>query len=359
MGRKNRFGMRMIAMMLICCGLLSGCGSSGSSGSFSSASGTASNSAYDSGSNVEYAAAPEAGMDMNEDITASGGEGKELSVAKSRKLIKNVDLTVETEGYDKLLGTVESKVTELGGYVEFLDSYEPPKGSRETRNTNITARIPVDRLAKFITMVDQNANVTKRTETVKDVTLEYVDLESHKKMLQLEQTSLLKLLENAESLEDIITIEGRLSEVRYQLESMEAQLRTYDNLVDYSTVTLAIQEVERLTPVEEKSAWSRIRTGFSENVYLLFKGIGELGIGIIINLPYILLLAAIGAIILLIVEFSSRRGKKRRAACLENAGTAQSGRMYGSYLPQPCTIQKPEEKDNLTPENPPENEKQK
>ena len=57
-------------------------------------------------------------------------------------------------------------------------------------------------------------------------------------------------------MEDIITIEQRLSDVRYQLESMESQLRSYDNRVDYSTVYLYIDEVEVYTPVEEETVGS-------------------------------------------------------------------------------------------------------
>ena len=65
-------------------------------------------------------------------------------------------------------------------------------------------------------------------------------------------------MEKAESIEDIITIEQRLSNVRYQIESMEAQLRTYDNKVDYSTVHLDVSEVKELTPVHEETLWERI-----------------------------------------------------------------------------------------------------
>ena len=73
---------------------------------------------------------------------------------------------------------------------------------------------------------------------------------------------MMALLEQATSIEDIITIESRLSEVRYQIESMESQLRTFDNQVDYSTVSISISEVKELTPVVEESAGTRIRNGF-------------------------------------------------------------------------------------------------
>ena len=70
-------------------------------------------------------------------------------------------------------------------------------------------------------------------------------LQSHKKALLAEQESLLSMMEQAESIEDIIAINEQLTDVRYQIESMESQLRTYDNQVDYSTVNLYIDEVER------------------------------------------------------------------------------------------------------------------
>ena len=45
---------------------------------------------------------------------------------------------------------------------------------------------------------------------------------------------------------------NRLSEVRYQLESIESQLRTFDNRIDYSTVYLYIDEVEVFSPTGRK-----------------------------------------------------------------------------------------------------------
>ena len=128
----------------------------------------------------------------------------------------------------------------------------------------------------------------KDSESVEDVTLQYVDLSSHKKMLLTEQERLMELLENAESMEDIITIESRLSEVKYQIESMESQLRTFDNQVDYSTVHINVEEVEHYTPQPEKTTWERIKSGFSENVYRVTNGIKNFAIEFVIAIPILL-----------------------------------------------------------------------
>ncbi len=112
----------------------------------------------------------------------------------------------------------------------------------------------------FLSQVAENGNITSRSEQETDVTLDYVDLDSHKAVLLAEQERLLSFLEQAETVEEMIMLESRLSEVRYQIESMERQLRTYDNQVEYSTVYLSITEVVELTPVpvRQQTTWERI-----------------------------------------------------------------------------------------------------
>ena len=151
-----------------------------------------------------------------------------------------------------------------------------------------------------------------RNESVQDVTLQYVDLDSHKKSLLTEQKRLLELLEKAETVADIIEIESRLSEVRYQIESMESQLRTIDNQVNYSTVYININEVELLTPVAEKTIWQKISDGFGNNVYRLIRGLENLAIGFIISLPFIFVWIIVIIVLLLIVRLILKREKKAR-----------------------------------------------
>lgn len=246
--------------------------------------------------------------------------GAEVEIQDSqRKLIKNVDLQVETETFEDLLATVEDKTLRSGGYIEQSYTYN---GSSfyggGTRNASLTIRIPAERLDEFLSAVAEISNVITRNERVTDVTLQYVDLESHKKALLAEQDRLLELLEKAETIEDIIMLESRLSEVRYQIESMEAQLRTMDNQVSYSTVNLDINEVEKLTPVKEQTAWQKIATGFSNSMHNVLSGIKDFGIGLIIILPYLALWAVIILIIVLVTLLIIKRGKNKTQKMMES-----------------------------------------
>jgi uncharacterized protein YhaN len=145
---------------------------------------------------------------------------------------------------------------------------------------------------------------------VEDVTLQYVDMESHKKALVTEQERLLELLEQAQTVEDIITIEDRLSEVRYQIESMESQLRTYDNKIDYSTVYLTINEVVQYSLSEEETVGERIRNGFLDSLEGVKDGVTEFAIWLVIKLPYLVVWAVIIAVI--VIVFLKIRKRVRR-----------------------------------------------
>lgn len=320
--KKRNFETKIITGLLTAGMILSltACGSSSKSSDLMDADySVASNEAA-----ASEAAAYEDGFGMTEGYDYAGNaqdtgntvpEETADAVVADRKLIKTVNMDVETREYDKLLNAVENKVTELGGYIESLDAYNGSTyySYRSTRNANLTIRIPKDRLEEFQNTVSELGNVTSRSENVQDVTLTYVDLESHRDALRTEQERLLQLLEQAESVEDIITIEQRLSDVRYQLESMESQLRSYDNRVDYSTVYLYIDEVEVYTPVEEETVWERISTGFVDSLKNIGEGLKEAAIWFVIHIPYLVIWAIVIVIIILILKKIKKRTKRIRA----------------------------------------------
>lgn len=231
----------------------------------------------------------------------------------SRKLIKNVNLSVETETFEELLTTITEKTESFSGYIEESYTYNGSNYyGRGTRNASMTIRIPAQQLDAFLSSVSEVSNVISRNDSVSDVTLQYVDMESHKKALTAEQDRLLELLEQAESVEDIITIESRLSDVRYQIESMESQLRTLQNQVSYSTVYLDIQEVEKLTPVEEQTRGEMIREGFVDSLYGVGNGLLDFGTAVIIDLPYLVVWAAVILLVILIIRLFGKRRKNKK-----------------------------------------------
>lgn len=278
------------------------------------------------GNDLEYAEEA-ADYDYEESAAADSGSvdvDDSAAAAKSeRKLIRNVNITTETKEYDALLSNVKRQVDELGGYIESLSEYQDTWRENTTRNASLTIRVPKAKADKLITAVEDGSNITSRDENLEDVTLAYVDMESHKKALETEQDRLLELMEKAESLEDIITIEERLTNVRYQIESMESQLRTYDNKIDYTTIHLNISEVRELTPTVEKGYFEKMGEGFLDSLSGVFVGIAEFISWFIVHIPYFVIWAII---IFAAIKFVIKPWRKRRAA--KRAGTMPEKRSF-------------------------------
>lgn len=242
-----------------------------------------------------------------------GSQGELESLAASdRKLIKTVNMEVETEDFDGLVRKVLSDIESLGGYPENTSINGNNYGTSSKRYAYITARIPADRLDAFTDNVAGSSNVISRNESIDDVTLNYVDMEAKKKSLKTEYERLNELIETAEDLETLILLEQRLSEVRYELESYESRLRTMDNQVRYSTVNVSIEEVVQYTPTptHEETFAERIGKSFVNSCRSLFEGLKSLIVILVGLLPFLLVLGIIAVIILLIVKAAAKRSRK-------------------------------------------------
>ena len=286
--------------------------------SFAGCSSAPSNGFYKNESmDYSYASGETEESDSFMDYSYSDGEGsaeiKENTSASGRKLIRSVSLSMETLEFESFVAVLQQKVAEAGGYIESSAVNGNSYNYSRSRSASFTCRIPSAKLDAFLSAVDGIGNVTYSYEDQKDVTLNYVDTEARIASLQTEYDRLLELLAQAESVDTIIMLEQRLSDVRYQLESYKSQLRTYDNLIDYSTVNLTVREVKRITEAESESVWERISNDFGDNVYDIWIGLQDFFVWFVGNIPYFIIWAVIIVIIVLIVKLFLRKNPRYRA----------------------------------------------
>ncbi|MBQ3192251.1 MAG: DUF4349 domain-containing protein [Oscillospiraceae bacterium] len=242
---------------------------------------------------------------------AGGTRGGSTALPEGRKWIITIDMNVETDDLDVLMESLDRHIKTLGGYVEDQNVHNGSNyASRRYRNANLTVRIPDENVDKFTEAVSGIGNVVSQNLRREDITLKYVSTSSRVTALETEQARLLELLAKAETMEDLLEIEARLTDVRYELENYASQLRLYDNQIDYATIYLYIDEVQEYTPVEEPTFVERITKGFTDSL----KGLGEGTVDVIVWLisasPYLVVFGTIGTVTFLIV----RRIKKKKAA---------------------------------------------
>ena len=256
--------------------------------------------------------------DETADTGVTSENGLDAQVENGRKLIRTVSLSLETKDFDSVLTNLSTKTTELGGYIETSSVNGNSYSHHSTRYASYVIRIPADKLNEFVEVVSELGNVTQKNESVEDVTLRYIDVESHKKALETEQERLLELLSKAENMEEILTIESKLSDIRYEIENYESQLKTMDNQIDYSTVSVYIDEVERVTDTGEKGFFEEIKERFGNSLYIVARGIRGLIIGILGSLPILIVCGGVIAVVVIVVRKILKKRNMRKEDRTQN-----------------------------------------
>lgn len=307
--------------------MLTGCGGSSNNMYFkademkaapsSAYNGWSSNDDYYYEDDVDYYTDDYYQPDANGTDGATDAANTTSAQASGRKLIKTVSMSVQTLEYDKACGMLESFVAQSGGYIENSSSSNYTYyGSKNNRYANYTVRIPSNSLDGFLKSLGGIGTIYNQSMKTEDVTLSYLDIEARAKSLEIQQERLLDLLSKAETIEEIIALEDRISDVTYQLEAKESTLKNYDNLVTYSTVTISIEEVSRITETEPETVGERIVSGLSDTFYTIGEGAKDFAVWFVVNLPFIILwLVIIAALIVLlrVIIKACKKGKVKRA----------------------------------------------
>ncbi len=236
------------------------------------------------------------------------GEGSEAAVPENRKWIITVNMHAETEDLDAMTGALDRQIADMQGYVENQNIYNGSNYSnRRYRSADLTIRIPAENVDRFAENLGGIANIVRQSKSLEDITLQYVSTETRMTALRTEEARLLEFMEKAESMADLLEIEARLTDVRTELEMVTTQMKVYDNQVNYATIYLSIEEVQEYTPVEEPTFLERITEGFKDSLEDLKDGTVDLIAWIIINSPYLVILALA---ILLLRLFKKKFGWK-------------------------------------------------
>ncbi len=324
--RKFRIYSKKVAALALCGIMLTGltaCGASGGKDSsesmpyFPSSNSTA---AWDNGAMYDSVVMEEAKeydykmetqpvVSNKTSASVESGAGDSLVTVTTRKVIKTANLNLQTLDFDAFSTALDQKIAETGAYLQYADvSGSDYYGGR--KSANYTIRVPEANLDMFLSGIEGIATVTNKTLGEEDVTLNYVDTESRIKTLEIEQERLLALLEKADDLDSIILLEQRLSEVRYNIESYQAKLRTYDDRITYSTVRIYVYEVTRVTEKEPETVWERIQRGWSDTMYDISTGAQDFLVWAVVNLPYLVFWGAVLVVLVIVL----RKKKVKRLA---------------------------------------------
>ena len=253
-------------------------------------------------------------------MKAAGNTENTVPEENPDKIIYSADATVETTVFDETLVKIDELIEKCGGWIESssvsgANYYSISRGNAGNRNANYTLRIPSETFDEVMSGLSTLGNIPYSHIYTENVTAQYYDTQARLDSYKTQELSLLKLMEKAESVEDIITVESKLAEVRYSIESLQSSLNNWDRRVSYSTVYLTVEEVSEYTPeVVIKPSFAQrfvkaVKSGFKN----AGTAVGNFVLWLVEILPTLVIAAAVIFGAFLLVRFSYRKRKAKKA----------------------------------------------
>ena len=340
--KKQRYKLSAL-LLVLCLALLclTGCGSK----SADSSSEAAYEYSEDMPAEAPVAEPEETAEEGFDSSAASAGTGAAQTASGtdlSEKIIYSGYLYIETTAFDDATDAVARMVEGCGGFIESSNVYGSTEYQSDgsvrivNRSADYVLRVPCGSFQSFMQSSSNLGNVLSSNTSADNITSQFTDTEARKQSLEVQEERLLAMMEQTTDVESLIDLEDRLSQVRYEIDSLERQLINWQNSVDYSTITLNICEVEVYTPVVERTRTfsERLGAAFGTGWDNFKHALASLLIGLVAIWPALLVLAIVVIVIIVLV----RRSRKRRAAryaARYQAVPPQTPPSAGSNQPEP------------------------
>jgi len=260
-------------------------------------------------------------LEISSNTQALTGE----QVEGERKIIRSAYMAIETTEFDRTVDEIIGRVGLYQGYIETSEVQGKPRRQQNqptNRKAHLEVRIPRKSFDQFISGLGDVGSVINQQITGEDITGQYLDVEARLKSLKLQEERLLTILSKAELLQDIIELERELSNVRYEIEHYTGTLKKWDNLIDYSKVTIDVYEVHEIKEEEPIAiTWGdRIINGFRRSCRRLWILFQDLVIFVVSAIPYLALLGIIvlGTWVVIVRPIKRKRENRKIERTEEN-----------------------------------------
>ena len=148
--------------------------------------------------------------------------GKDISIDADRMIIRTANMQLVVDDVRDTMDRITELSESLGGFV--VDSSSWKEGERIVGQ--ITVRVPSSDFNYAMSVLREMAvEVNSESTSSQDVTEEYVDLEAQLRNMEATEEQLLKLMEKAEKVEDILGIQRELSRVQQDIERTKGRMQ--------------------------------------------------------------------------------------------------------------------------------------
>ncbi|MDR2071774.1 MAG: DUF4349 domain-containing protein [Treponema sp.] len=224
------------------------------------------------GSVPQYASIRTGSFSVSEDISApqehkalskpggeaEGGRAPGTPADSARILVRNAELRIRVNSLEDAEKAVAAALEQHKGYAAYSNVYD---NSRQ-----YTLKVPAASYDTVLAGLSGMGKVLSRSERAEDATIQFYDLTGRLGTKEELLKTFRSYLGQAETIDEIMTVEKRIAELQQEIEWTGSQLSSLAHLVDYATIDL-----ELLGPLSDSPSYS---PGIGERVGELFRSFG-------------------------------------------------------------------------------------
>ncbi len=346
-----------LSAIMIAAGLLTGCGSA--SGTIDSAPANNDTASYAPQEKADYGAgiaqdnytmneAAAAAEEIDNETSDAGGDDNTTQNMDSmtlleEKLVYRCNLELETLDYAGTMSSIKEAIAQYGGVIQsenetdssydwYYADYHKTQG---TMRNYIEIRVPSKNYDSFVSALDGVGKITSKSASIDNISQQYYDTTTQIEALQIQEKNLLEMLEQCTTIEEMITVQDRLTSVQYDINRLQTSKRYMDVDVAYSYVNISIEEVMEFRaeeePVKKNTFADRLKNTIKSTAsgFLMFL---EVLLFLFIRLfPYLVIVG-------IIVFFALRKTMKKRREEKERMAQQQGAMNNGVQNANNATI---------------------
>ena len=187
------------------------------------------------------AAYPPTPLDGQQPAAAPAG------ASESRRIIQKVSLNLIASDPAAIGEKIRAVAYRFGGYVDSMRVTSAGGGSQ----VSISIRVPSARLDDARRQIHSlGERVNDEQEDARDVTAEYVDLQSNLRNFHAEEEQYLEIMRRSGSIKDTLAVAERLADVRGRIEHIQGQLNLLGHQTEMAILEITVAAEPIAKPVE-------------------------------------------------------------------------------------------------------------
>lgn len=183
---------------------------------------------------------------VGDKLATPPSESEGMGLPDNRKLIRNASVDLEVTNYGEAVRAIEAIARSNSGYLATQSSTKLANG--KNAGTIIIKVLP-ERLDYCLQELRGLGDLKNQSISTRDVTKEYFDTDARLRNARKMEDRLIELLETVKGkVSELLAVEKELGRVREQIEQMQGELKLYDALTQFATVTINLREKDLHEP---------------------------------------------------------------------------------------------------------------